>query len=63
MIWEEGLRQLVLFSPEKRRLKRDLITVFNYIRRGLRGDRTRLFLDMHGGKLKGTSHKLYQGKC
>lgn len=63
MIHKEGLRQLDLFSPEKRRLKEDLITVFNYIRRGDRGDRTRLFLEMHSEKLKGTHHKLYQGKC
>lgn len=47
IIYEEMLRDLNLFSFQKRRLKQDFIAVFNYIMGDFKGDRARLFLEAH----------------
>ena len=50
---KETLRELVLFSLNKRRLQDDLIVVFSYPVRGNREDRARLFLEVHSKMAKG----------
>ena len=57
LLYKERLRELNLFSLEKRRLKGILSIVFSYIRRGHRRDRTRL--KRYSEKMKGIDHKFY----
>ncbi|KAK4827364.1 hypothetical protein QYF61_017289 [Mycteria americana] len=57
---EERLKELGLFSLEKRRLRRDLITVFYYLKSGYKKDRGCLFTRRHMEKTRGYRYKLYQ---
>ena len=41
--YEEWLKSLSLFSPEKNRLRGDLIAVYSFLTRGSRGAGTDLF--------------------
>ena len=52
------MRQLDLFNMEKRRLRKDLVVVFNYLK-GIRAQSQDSFLQQKG---RGNSHKLQQGK-
>ena len=55
--YEEMLRNLGLFSLEKRRLRGDLINIYKYLRcRGQR-DKDRLFSAVHGDRTKRNDHK------
>ena len=58
VIYEDKLRELILLSLEKRRIWRDLVSVFNYLKVNYREDKTRLFSDWHSKKTRGNSHKL-----
>ncbi|PKU49642.1 hypothetical protein llap_26 [Limosa lapponica baueri] len=60
LLYEERLRQLVFFSLEKRRLRGDLITMFQYLKGGYReGDC--LFTRSHMEKTRGNRYKLLLG--
>ena len=59
---EEGLSNLGLYSPENRRLRGDLISVYKYLRCGRQKDKARLFSAVHGDRTRGNGHKLKHRK-
>jgi len=60
--YEERLKDLCFFSLEKRKLRRDLITVFQYLKQSYRGDAGALFTRLHNTRMRGNGHELLQEK-
>ena len=68
--WSEGLdhlsyaekvRQLWLFSLEKRRVQGHLVAAFQYIKGAYRKDRERLFTRTCSGRIRRNSFKMERG--